>query len=79
MGSKTSAVTLLDAQHGITFNPLGSIPVPGNSGTTGMALLSESKAYLSNYHLGTISVINPTTRTVLKTIDLNKYAQPMSR
>lgn len=76
MGSKISAVTVLDAQHGITFNPLGSIPVPGNSGTTGMALLSESKAYLSNYHLGTISVINPTTRTILKTIDLNKYAQP---
>ena len=41
-----------------------------------MALLNESKAYLSNYHLGTISVINPTTRTILKTIDLNKYAQP---
>jgi DNA-binding beta-propeller fold protein YncE len=57
---------------------LGTIPLPDNSGATGVAFLNDSIAYVANPNLGTVSVINVAAGTAGDEIDVGVFPQAVA-
>lgn len=58
-----------------TLTESGSLQLPTSSQPLGLAIESDTRAYTSLYGTGKIIVFNPSTMTVIRTIDLTTYAK----
>ncbi|MGL4630744.1 MAG: YncE family protein [Leadbetterella sp.] len=56
-----------------TLLETGSLPAPAASAPLGFVVESDTKAYCSLFQAGKILVINPSTMSLIETIDLSKY------
>jgi hypothetical protein len=66
-------VTKYTRQADGTLAETGKITAPAASAPLGMVVESDTKAYCSLYKAGKILVINPSTMTTIRTIDLTSY------
>jgi hypothetical protein len=66
-------VTKYTRQADGTLAETGKITAPAASAPLGMVVESDTKAYCSLYKAGKILVINPSTMTAIRTIDLTSY------
>lgn len=79
LGKGRAQVGVYSEQSNHSFRELGAYALPGNSGTSIMCPVSETKAYLANWNIGSIDIFNPSTLQRLGRIDLNEYAQKGAR
>jgi DNA-binding beta-propeller fold protein YncE len=57
---------------------VNTIPLPDNSGATGVAFLNDSIAYVANPNLGTVSVINVSAGTAGDEIEVGVFPQAVA-
>jgi type IV secretory pathway protease TraF len=57
---------------------VSTIPLPDNSGATGVAFLNDSIAYVANPNLGSVSVINVAAGTAGDEIDVGVFPQAVA-
>ncbi|MGD2216460.1 MAG: hypothetical protein PVJ64_06875 [Gemmatimonadales bacterium] len=57
---------------------VSTIPLPDNSGATGVAFLNDSIAYVANPNLGTVSVVNVSAGTAGAEIEVGVFPQAIA-
>ncbi|MCP4198989.1 MAG: hypothetical protein GY762_17735 [Proteobacteria bacterium] len=67
-----SYVDVLDAEDG--FDIIGEYTVEAGTNPYDMAVVSDTKAYVSRYDSADLLVVHPTDGTVIDTIDLSAYS-----
>ncbi len=65
------AVAVVD----LTTDDVSSIPLPNNSGATGVAFLNDSIAYVANPNLNSVSVVNAFSGTAVTEIPVGVFPQ----
>lgn len=74
-GSDVSELSKFVREDGI-LKKSATMPLPGNSQATHLAVVNDTKAYLGLTGLGKIFIFNPTTMQKTGEIDLNTYGDP---
>lgn len=62
----------------LTSGDVSAIPLPDNSGATGVAFLNDSIAYVANPNLGTVSVVNVSAGSAGDEIEVGVFPQAVA-